>query len=110
MDKGCTIQELSRGPVLPRIREDTFDITMEITITMKEVRTTVVAPRMGMVMEEATDRTVPTQQRPPRRIYVKLLVSSAGRMDITPRSVLKQIMEMSMEVLGRSRTLSTGDR
>ena len=31
-------------------------------------RTTIVAPRMGMVMEEATDRTVPTQQRPPRKI------------------------------------------
>ena len=68
MDKGSTIQELSRGPVLPRTQEDTFTITMEVTITMEEVRTTTVAPRMGMVMEEAMARTVPTQQHPPRRI------------------------------------------
>ena len=68
MDKGSTIQELSRGPVLPRTREDTFTITMEVTIPMEGVLTTIVAPRMGMGMEEATARTVPTQQRPPRRI------------------------------------------
>ena len=68
MDKGSTILELSRGPVLPRTREDLFSITMEVITTMEEVRTTIVAPRMGMVMEEATDRTVPTQQHPPRRI------------------------------------------
>ena len=36
--------------------------------TTKGVRITTVAPRMGMGMEEATARTVPTQQRPPRRI------------------------------------------
>ena len=41
---------------------------MEVTIIMEEVRTTIVAPRMAMGMEEATVRTVPTQQRPPRRI------------------------------------------
>ena len=68
MDKGGTIQELSRGLVLPRTREDTFTITMEAIIPMEGVRITIVAPRMGMGMEEAMARTVPTQQRPPRRI------------------------------------------
>ena len=68
MDKGSTILELSRDPVLPRTREDTFTITMEVTIPMEEVRITILAPRMEMGMEEATARTVPTQQRPPRRI------------------------------------------
>ena len=41
---------------------------MEVTITMEEVRTIIVAPRMVMVMEEVADRTVPTRQHPPRRI------------------------------------------
>ena len=68
MDKGSTVQELSRNPVLPRTREDTFTITMEAVIQMEEVRITIVAPRMGMGMEEATDITVPTQQHPLRRI------------------------------------------
>ena len=68
MDKGSTIQELSRGPVLPRTREDTFTITLEALIPMEGVRITIVAPRMGMGIEEATARTVLTQQRPPRRI------------------------------------------
>ena len=68
MDKGSIILELSRDPVLPRTRVDPFSITMEVTITLEEVRTTIVAPRTGMVMEEATDRTVPTQQHPPRKI------------------------------------------
>ena len=68
MDKGSTIQDLSRGPVLPRTREDTFTTTMEAIIPMEEVRITIVAPRMGMVTEEATDRTVPTHQPQPRRI------------------------------------------
>ena len=68
MDKGSTILELSRDPVLPRTREDTFTITMEAIIPMEGVHITIVAPIMGMVMEEATVRTVPTQQRPPRRI------------------------------------------
>ena len=45
MDKGSIILELNRGPVLVRTREDTFNITMEVTITMEEVRTTIVAPR-----------------------------------------------------------------
>ena len=67
MAKGSTILELSRDPVLPQTRED-LPITMEATLTMEELRTTIVAPKMGMVMEEATDRTVPTQQHPPRRI------------------------------------------
>ena len=54
MDKGSTIQELSRDLVLPRTREDTFTITMEAIIPMEEVRIIIVAPRMGMGMEEAT--------------------------------------------------------
>ena len=83
---------------------------LEAIIPMEEVRITIVAPRMGMGMEEAMARTVPTQQCPPRRILVALLVSSAGRMDIMPRSVLKQRMETAMEALGRSPTLSTGDK
>ena len=41
-------------------------LTMEATLTMEEVCITTVAPRMGM--EEATDRTVPTQQHPLGRI------------------------------------------
>ena len=68
MDKGSTIQELSRDLVLPRTREDTFTITMEAIIPMEGVCIAIVAPIMGMGMEEATARTVPTQQRPPRRI------------------------------------------
>ena len=68
MGKGSTIQELSTDLVLPRTQEDTFTITMEAIIPMEGVRTTIAAPRMGMGMEEATARTVPTQQRPPRRI------------------------------------------
>ena len=68
MDKGSIILELSKDPVFPRTREDPFSITMEVTITLEDVRTTIVAPRMGMLMEEETDRTVPTQQRPPRKI------------------------------------------
>ena len=68
MDKGSIILEPNRDPALPRTREDPSSITMEVTITLEEVCTTIVAPRMGMVMEEATDRTVPTQQHLPRRI------------------------------------------
>ena len=68
MHKGSIILELSRDPVSPRTREDPFSITMEVTITLEEVRTIIVAPRTGMVMEEATDRTVPTRQHPPRKI------------------------------------------
>ena len=68
MDKGSIILELSRDPVLPQTREDPFSITMEVTITLEGVRTTIVAQRTEMVMEEATDRTVPIQQPPPRKI------------------------------------------
>ena len=68
MDKGSIILELSRDPVSPRTREDPFSITMEFTITLEEVRTTIVAPRMVMGMEEATARTVPTHQPQPRGI------------------------------------------
>ena len=67
MDKESSILELSTSLVSPRTRED-LSITMEVTITLEEVCTTIVAPRTGMVMEEATARTVPTQQRPPRKI------------------------------------------
>ena len=67
MDKGSIILELSRDPVSPRTREDLF-ITMEATLIMEEVRTTIVAPTMGMLMEEAADRTVSTRQCPPRKI------------------------------------------
>ena len=67
MDKGSIILELIRDPVSPRTREDLF-ITIEATLIMEEVRTTIVAPRTGMVMEEATDKTIPTQQCPPRKI------------------------------------------
>ena len=68
MDKGSIILEPSRGLVLPRTREDPFNITMEVTLIMEGFRTTIVAPGMGMVTEEATARTVPTQQHPPKRI------------------------------------------
>jgi len=70
MDKGSTIKELSRDLVLPRTREDILTITMEATPTMEEVHISIVAPRMGMGMgmEEAAARTVPTPLHPPRRI------------------------------------------
>ena len=68
MDKGSTILELSRDPVLPQTREDPFNITMEVTITMEGVRTTIVAPRMAMGMEEAAARIVPTLQHQSRGI------------------------------------------
>ena len=67
MDKESSILELSTSLVSPRTRED-LSITMEATLTMEEVHIIIVAPRMGMEMEEAAARTVPTQQRPPRRI------------------------------------------
>ena len=63
LEKGSTTLELIRSHVLPQIQEDIFSIPME-----QEVRTTIVDPRMVMGMEEATDRTVPTQQCPPRKI------------------------------------------
>ena len=60
MDKGSIILELIRDLVSPRTQEDLF-ITMEATLIMEEVRTTIVAPGTEMVMEDATDRTVPTR-------------------------------------------------
>ena len=51
MDRGSTILELSRILALPLTPEVT-PITMEAILTM----------------EEATDKTVPTQQRPARKI------------------------------------------
>ena len=68
MDKGSIILELSRDPVSPRTREDPYSITMEVTITMEGAHTIIVAPRMAMGTEEATDRTVPTHQPQPRGI------------------------------------------
>ena len=68
MDTESIILELSRDPVLPQTWEDPFNITMEVTITVEGFRTTIEAPGMEMVMEEATAKTVPTLQRPPRRI------------------------------------------
>ena len=72
MDRGGTLQELSRSPAIPCTREDittTMEaITMEYTRTMEQVRITTVAPRMAMGMEEAAARTVPTLQHKPRGI------------------------------------------
>ena len=72
MDRGGTLQELSRSPAIPRTQEDittTMEaITMEDTRTTDLVHTTIVAPRMAMGMEEAAARTVPTQQHLLRRI------------------------------------------
>ena len=68
MDKGSTIQELSRGLILPRTQEDTFTITMEAIIPMEAVHITIVAPRMAMGTEEVTDRTIPTHQPQSRGI------------------------------------------
>ena len=66
MDRGGTLQELSRSPAIPRIREDittTMEaITMEDIRTMEQVCITTVAPGMAMGMEEAAARTVPTLQ------------------------------------------------
>ena len=56
MDRGGTLLELNRSPAIPRTREDiptTMEaITMEDIRTMEQVRTTAVAPRMAMGMEE----------------------------------------------------------
>ena len=67
MDKESIIQELNRDPVLPRTRED-LSITMEATLTMEEVHTTIVALKMVMGMEETPVGTVSTPLHPPRRI------------------------------------------
>ena len=109
MDKGSTIQELSRSPVLPRTREDIL-ITMKAIPTMEEVHITTVAPIMETGMEQEAIRTSLTQPHPSRRTKVTLLVSNAGRLDTMPMSVLNSRMEMAMEALGRSPTLSTRDK
>src|SRR3954468_18967847 len=59
--QGSITQELSRSPVLPLNREFIFSIPME-----EVARTTIMAPRMVMGMEEATVRTVPPHQPQPR--------------------------------------------
>ena len=72
MDRGGILLELSRSPAIPRTREDILvtmeAITMEDIRTIEQVRTTIVAPRMALGMEEAADRTVPTPQHQPRGI------------------------------------------
>ena len=105
MDKESIVLELSRSHILPLDREDIFSIHME-----EEARTITMAPRMGMGMQEAMARTVPTHQPQPRETWAKSLALSARRLDIMPMNVLKPRMEMAMEALGRSRTLSIGDR
>ena len=107
--KGSITLEQRRSLVLPLTWED-LPITMEATLTMEEVLITTVVPGMEMGMERVAIRTVLTQPHPPRRTKVTLLVSSAGRLDIMPMSVLKQTMVMAMEALGRRPTLSTGDK
>ena len=109
MDKGSTIQELSRSLVLPRTREVIL-ITMEAIPTMEEVLIITMAPKMEMGMEQTRIRTAPIQPHSQRRTYVTLLVSSAGRLDTMPLSALKRRTEMAMEALGRSPTLLTGDK
>ena len=65
MDREGTLLELSRSPAIPRTREDittTMEaITMEDTHTKEQVRTTIVAPRMAMGIEQAVIRTALTQ-------------------------------------------------
>ena len=61
MDKESTIEELSRSPVLPQNRDFSFSIPME-----EVVRTTIMATRMVMGMEEATARTGPPHRPQPR--------------------------------------------
>ena len=72
MDRGGTLLELSRSPAILRTQEDILTtmeaITMEDIRTMEQVRTTTVAPRMAMGMEEPAARTVPTLQHQPRGI------------------------------------------
>ena len=77
---------------------------------MEEVTIIILAQGMGMGIEEAVARTVPTHQPQPRRTRATSLSTSARRLDIMPMNVLKLRMETTMEALGRSLTLSTGDR
>ena len=67
MDRGGILQELNRSPAIPLTQED-IPATMEDTRTTEQVRTTIVAPRMAMGMEEVAARTVPTLQHRPRGI------------------------------------------
>ena len=64
IDRGGTLQELSRSQTTLRTQEDiptTMEaITMEDTRTTEQVRTTTMAPRMAMGMEAAIVKTVPT--------------------------------------------------
>ena len=62
MDKESIIQEPSRSLVLPLNRDFSFSIPME-----EVARTTIMATRMVMGMEEAMDRTATPHQPQPRR-------------------------------------------
>ena len=72
MDRGGTLQKLSRSPAIPRTQEDIITtmeaITMEDTHTMEQVHITIVAPIMALGMEEVADRTIPTLLHQPREI------------------------------------------
>ena len=67
MERGSIILELSRSLVLPRTREDIAILTTEAIPTMEEVHITTMAPGMGMEMEEAAAKIVPSQEHPLRR-------------------------------------------
>ena len=102
MDKEGIIMEPNRSPDSLRIRED-------IPITM-EFPTTTMALRIEMGMEQVVTGAALPRPHPLRRISAISPVSSAGRMDTTPLSALKRRMGMAMEALGRSPTLSIGDK
>ena len=82
---------------------------MEAITIIEEVRITTMALGMEMGVAQAV-RTALTQAHPPRRIKAMLLVSSAGRLDTMPMRALNSRMEMAMEALERSPTLSTRDK
>ena len=105
MDRGSITLEPSRSPIFPLNRDFSFSIPME-----EVARTTKMATRMVMGMEEATARTGPHQQPQPRETRAMSPVSSVPRLDTTQMNVLKARMEMAMEALGRSQTLLAGDR
>ena len=62
MDRGSITLEPSRSPVIHLNREFSFSIPME-----EVVRTTIMATKMVMGMEEATARTGPRPQPQPRK-------------------------------------------
>ena len=110
MDRGSITLDPSRSPVIPPTQEDITIPPLEAILTIDEIHETIVALGMAMGMEETTIRTIPLHPHPPREIWVTLLVSSAGRLDIMPQSVLKARMEMATEAKERSPTLSPEDK